>query len=191
MGALFPALFGCLVYPATGLNPKPRRFANFLGVLVLEAVSAQVGSAGGGASSSMVCSIGVLWLLLALSAALLFFRSVPNAVAGLLAPPPHGLGRCRTAPKRAMTPDPWLHLPCRHWAWLWAQRPPPPRQRWPSAPPSSWCALLWLHGGWLHCRARGSGIQIQSWPCTAGCLSPGRTVFSAACSRAHLLSSCI
>lgn len=42
VGALFPALFGCLVYPATGLNPKPRRFANFLGVLVLEAVSAQV-----------------------------------------------------------------------------------------------------------------------------------------------------
>ena len=41
-GALFPALFACLVYPATGLNPKPQRFARFLGVLTLEAMSAQV-----------------------------------------------------------------------------------------------------------------------------------------------------
>lgn len=45
---LCSALFGCLVYPATGLNPKPKRFANFLGVLVLEAVSAQVGRGRGG-----------------------------------------------------------------------------------------------------------------------------------------------
>ncbi|KAL4458091.1 hypothetical protein ABPG75_012956 [Micractinium tetrahymenae] len=41
VGALFPALFACLVYPATGLNPKPRRFASFLGLLTLEAMSAQ------------------------------------------------------------------------------------------------------------------------------------------------------
>ena len=47
MGALFPALFACLVYPATGLNPKPRRFAGFLGALVLEAMSAQVRGCGG------------------------------------------------------------------------------------------------------------------------------------------------
>ncbi len=43
VGALFPALFACLVYPATGLNPTPRRFASFLGLLTLEAMSAQVG----------------------------------------------------------------------------------------------------------------------------------------------------
>lgn len=42
VGALFPALFACMVYPATGLNPHPARFASFLGLLTLEAMSAQV-----------------------------------------------------------------------------------------------------------------------------------------------------
>ncbi|KAI7845221.1 hypothetical protein COHA_001265 [Chlorella ohadii] len=60
VGALFPALFGCLVYPATGLNPKPRRFANFLGVLVLEAVSAQaLGLAVGAAAPSTEAALAI------------------------------------------------------------------------------------------------------------------------------------
>ena len=33
IGAIFPALFGAVVYPSTGLNPKFSRFARFLGIL--------------------------------------------------------------------------------------------------------------------------------------------------------------
>ncbi len=42
LGALFPALFASLVYPATGLVPS--RFPAFLALLTLEAMSAQVGA---------------------------------------------------------------------------------------------------------------------------------------------------
>ncbi|PNH11770.1 ABC transporter G family member 7 [Tetrabaena socialis] len=39
--ALFPLLFGCLVYPVCGLNPSPIRFAKFLGIITLESFTAQ------------------------------------------------------------------------------------------------------------------------------------------------------
>ena len=62
VGALFPALFGCLVYPATGLNPSPKRFASFLGLLTLEAMSAQVSDWGPGCvwcgKGLLVCVMG-------------------------------------------------------------------------------------------------------------------------------------
>ncbi|PSC72649.1 ABC transporter G family member 7 isoform A [Micractinium conductrix] len=60
IGALFPALFACLVYPATGLNPKPQRFARFLGVLTLEAMSAQaLGLAVGAAAPSTEAALAI------------------------------------------------------------------------------------------------------------------------------------
>ncbi|KAL4432817.1 hypothetical protein ABPG77_008143 [Micractinium sp. CCAP 211/92] len=60
VGALFPALFACLVYPATGLNPTPRRFASFLGLLTLEAMSAQaLGLAVGAAAPSTEAALAI------------------------------------------------------------------------------------------------------------------------------------
>ncbi|GLI61524.1 hypothetical protein VaNZ11_003905, partial [Volvox africanus] len=41
VGALFPALFGALVYPTCGLHPSLARFAKFLGILTLESFASQ------------------------------------------------------------------------------------------------------------------------------------------------------
>lgn len=41
IGSLFPALFAAVVYPTTGLHASWTRFARFVGVLTLEAFSAQ------------------------------------------------------------------------------------------------------------------------------------------------------
>lgn len=43
-GALFPLLFGSIVYPVCGLNPSLTRFAKFLGILTLESFAGQVGA---------------------------------------------------------------------------------------------------------------------------------------------------
>lgn len=40
IGALFPAVFGLVVYPMCGLNPDPRRFGKFMAILVLESFAA-------------------------------------------------------------------------------------------------------------------------------------------------------
>ena len=40
-GAVFPLLFGCMVYPLCGLRPSIKRFANFLGLLTLESFSSR------------------------------------------------------------------------------------------------------------------------------------------------------
>lgn len=85
VGALFPALFGCLVYPATGLNPQPRRFGTFLGVLVLEAMSAQaLGLAVGAAapSTEAALAIGPAVILVSIVFGGLFVNesSVPRAL---------------------------------------------------------------------------------------------------------------
>ncbi|GLC56908.1 hypothetical protein PLESTB_001162200 [Pleodorina starrii] len=41
VGALFPLLFGAIVYPACGLHPSLPRFAKFLGILTLESFTSQ------------------------------------------------------------------------------------------------------------------------------------------------------
>ena len=41
IGALFPAIFGAVVYPCTGMAPDARKFVNFLGILVAESFAAQ------------------------------------------------------------------------------------------------------------------------------------------------------
>lgn len=41
IGALFPAIFGAVVYPCTGLAPEANKFANFIAVLVAESFAAQ------------------------------------------------------------------------------------------------------------------------------------------------------
>eukprot|EP00879_Flechtneria_rotunda_P017959 GHRR01018823.1.p1 GENE.GHRR01018823.1~~GHRR01018823.1.p1 ORF type:complete len:592 (+),score=216.60 GHRR01018823.1:138-1913(+) len=40
VSCVFPLVFGGMVYPFTGLNPKPNRFAKFLGILTLESFTA-------------------------------------------------------------------------------------------------------------------------------------------------------
>ncbi|KAL6779156.1 hypothetical protein ACKKBF_B18545 [Auxenochlorella protothecoides x Auxenochlorella symbiontica] len=60
VGALFPALFGCIVYPATGLNPSMARFSRFLAVLTLESFSAQaLGLAVGAAAPSTEAALAI------------------------------------------------------------------------------------------------------------------------------------
>lgn len=53
ISAVFPAAFAAMVYPVTGLNPKLRRFATFLGIVTLEAfASASLGLAVGSVAPS-------------------------------------------------------------------------------------------------------------------------------------------
>eukprot|EP00898_Chlorokybus_atmophyticus_P002073 jgi/Chlat1/2867/Chrsp195S03022 len=53
VGALFPLLFGAIVYPLTGLNPSPARFARFLGIITLESfTSGALGLAVGAAAAN-------------------------------------------------------------------------------------------------------------------------------------------
>jgi len=60
IGALFPALFGAVVYPATGLNPKFSRFMRFLGILTAESFSAQaLGLAVGAAAPSTEAALAI------------------------------------------------------------------------------------------------------------------------------------
>jgi ABC-type multidrug transport system ATPase subunit len=60
VGALFPALFGALVYPAAGLAPGAGRFARFLGILVAESFSAQaLGLAVGAAAPSTEAALAI------------------------------------------------------------------------------------------------------------------------------------
>lgn len=40
IGALFPAVFGLIVYPMCGLNPNPCRFGKFMAILILESFAA-------------------------------------------------------------------------------------------------------------------------------------------------------
>eukprot|EP00878_Enallax_costatus_P000531 GHUV01000626.1.p2 GENE.GHUV01000626.1~~GHUV01000626.1.p2 ORF type:complete len:325 (+),score=108.41 GHUV01000626.1:3181-4155(+) len=40
VSCIFPLVFGGVVYPFTGLNPKPAKFAKFLGILTLESFTA-------------------------------------------------------------------------------------------------------------------------------------------------------
>ena len=60
IGAVFPALFGAVVYPATGLNPRISRFLRFLGILTAESFSAQaLGLAVGAAAPSTEAALAI------------------------------------------------------------------------------------------------------------------------------------
>lgn len=60
MSALFPAIFGAIVYPLTGLNPKPSRFLKFLGVVTLESFSsAALGLAVGAFAPSTEAAMAI------------------------------------------------------------------------------------------------------------------------------------
>ena len=60
IGAVFPAIFGAAVYPATGLNPKLSRFMHFLGILTAESFSAQaLGLAVGAAAPSTEAALAI------------------------------------------------------------------------------------------------------------------------------------
>lgn len=85
IGAIFPALFGAVVYPATGLNPKMSRFVRFLGILTAESFSAQaLGLAVGAAapSTEAALAIGPAVILISIVFGGLFVneKSVPLAL---------------------------------------------------------------------------------------------------------------
>lgn len=85
IGALFPALFGAVVYPATGLNPRLSRFARFLAVLTAESFSAQALGLAVGAvapSTEAALAIGPAVILVSIVFGGLFVneKSVPFAL---------------------------------------------------------------------------------------------------------------
>jgi ABC-type multidrug transport system permease subunit len=85
IGAIFPALFGAVVYPATGLNPRLSRFMRFLGILTAESFSAQaLGLAVGAAapSTEAALAIGPAVILVSIVFGGLFVneKSVPRAL---------------------------------------------------------------------------------------------------------------
>eukprot|EP00197_Chlamydomonas_leiostraca_P006364 CAMPEP_0202866206 /NCGR_PEP_ID=MMETSP1391-20130828/7260_1 /ASSEMBLY_ACC=CAM_ASM_000867 /TAXON_ID=1034604 /ORGANISM="Chlamydomonas leiostraca, Strain SAG 11-49" /LENGTH=699 /DNA_ID=CAMNT_0049546135 /DNA_START=95 /DNA_END=2194 /DNA_ORIENTATION=- len=60
IGAVFPLLFGCVVYPLTGLNPDPRRFLRFLGIITLESfTSSALGLAVGSVAPTTEAAIAL------------------------------------------------------------------------------------------------------------------------------------
>mmetsp|Transcript_19242 Transcript_19242/g.58081 ORF Transcript_19242/g.58081 Transcript_19242/m.58081 type:complete len:689 (-) Transcript_19242:421-2487(-) len=60
VGAMFPLLFGVVVYPLTGLNPNPSRFAKFLGILTLESfTSSALGLAVGSIAPSTEAALAM------------------------------------------------------------------------------------------------------------------------------------
>ena len=60
VGAFFPLVFGSVVYPLCGLNPKPARFAKFLGILTLESFSASaLGLAVGAVAPSAESAVAI------------------------------------------------------------------------------------------------------------------------------------
>ena len=60
IGAVFPAIFGAIVYPATGLNQRWSRFARYLGILTAESFSAQaLGLAVGAAAPSTEAALAI------------------------------------------------------------------------------------------------------------------------------------
>jgi hypothetical protein len=86
VGALFPALFGAIIYPACGLNPRRDRFARFLAILAAESCSAQaLGLAVGAAapSTEAALAIGPAAILVSIVFGGLFVNemTVPRALA--------------------------------------------------------------------------------------------------------------
>eukprot|EP00798_Chlamydomonas_sp_ICE-L_P003922 gene3922-13996_t len=60
VGAIFPLIFGALVYPFTGLNPSPTRFLKFLGVITLESfTSSALGLAVGSFAPSTEAAVAI------------------------------------------------------------------------------------------------------------------------------------
>mmetsp|Transcript_13559 Transcript_13559/g.36688 ORF Transcript_13559/g.36688 Transcript_13559/m.36688 type:complete len:690 (-) Transcript_13559:688-2757(-) len=60
LGAVFPLLFGAVVYPLTGLNPNPKRFLSFLGVITLESfASSALGLSIGAAAPSTESAVAL------------------------------------------------------------------------------------------------------------------------------------
>uniref|UniRef100_A0A383W6T5 ABC transporter domain-containing protein n=1 Tax=Tetradesmus obliquus TaxID=3088 RepID=A0A383W6T5_TETOB len=70
VSCVFPLVFGVVVYPFTGLNPKPVRFARFLGILTLESFTAaalglSVGAAAPNADAAVAIGPAVMlvWII--------------------------------------------------------------------------------------------------------------------------------
>ncbi|KXZ53267.1 hypothetical protein GPECTOR_7g1161 [Gonium pectorale] len=60
IGALFPLLFGAIVYPTCGLHPSATRFARFLGILTLESFTSQaLGLAVGSVAPSTEAAMAI------------------------------------------------------------------------------------------------------------------------------------
>jgi hypothetical protein len=60
VSCVFPLVFGGVVYPFTGLNPKPSRFLKFLGILTLESFcSSALGLAVGAVAPSTDAAVAI------------------------------------------------------------------------------------------------------------------------------------
>lgn len=84
IGAIFPALFASVVYPATGLNPKLSRFARYVAILTAESFSAQaLGLAVGAAapSTEAALAIGPAVILVSIVFGGLFTQAPPKYLA--------------------------------------------------------------------------------------------------------------
>lgn len=70
ISAVYPLLFGAIVYPITGLNPNPLRFMRFLGIIALESFSsAAMGLAVGAmapsteAAMALAPAVMLVWIV--------------------------------------------------------------------------------------------------------------------------------
>lgn len=85
LSALFPLLFGAVVYPAAGLNPAPGRFAQFLATLTLESFSATalglaVGAAAPSADAALALGPAVMVVFIVFGGVYVNAASVPRVL---------------------------------------------------------------------------------------------------------------
>ncbi|KAK9792241.1 hypothetical protein WJX73_003742 [Symbiochloris irregularis] len=85
IGALFPLLFGSIVYPAAGLNQKLSRFATFLGILTLESFTSSslglaVGAVAPSPDAAMAIGPGVMVLFIVFGGFYVNSATVPRVL---------------------------------------------------------------------------------------------------------------
>lgn len=83
VGSLFPMLFGAVVYPCTGLAPKPVKFVNFLAILVAESFAAQalgltVGAAAPSTSAALAIGPAVMLVSIVFGGLFVNVEGVPK-----------------------------------------------------------------------------------------------------------------
>jgi ABC-type multidrug transport system ATPase subunit len=85
VGAVFPLLFGAVVYPLTGLNPRPSRFGKFLGILTLESFAASalglaVGSVAPSTEAALAMGPAVMVIFIVFGGVYVNSENVPRAL---------------------------------------------------------------------------------------------------------------
>lgn len=85
VGAIFPLLFGTVVYPMTGLNPSTARFAKFLGIVTLEsftssALGLTVGSVAPSTEAALAMGPAVMVVFIVFGGVYVNAANVPRAL---------------------------------------------------------------------------------------------------------------